>query len=96
MTRSNRVISIAALVGFLAAALAALCVHLIDLFSGGLVDFLIVICPASLLLIPLSHIMQTGRIAAYLVWLVILCLNAGIYAVIAAFIVGLLGPKDAP
>jgi ABC-type antimicrobial peptide transport system permease subunit len=95
MARFNRVILVAALIGFVAGILTALYANLVGDFSGGVLDFLIVICPAGLLLVALNHVMQSDRSAFYAVWLLICCLNAAIYALVTAFIVGLLGRKDA-
>jgi len=87
---SNRAIIIAAACGFFATVLVALFIHLIGPSTGSTIDALVVICPAGLLTIPLKESMQ-DRAGFYGVWLFVALLNAGIYALIAAFIVGMLG-----
>ena len=89
MDKDWRLITGFAILGFVLAALIFLYVNFVGEFDGDLYTVFAVLCPPALLCIPFSEVMK-GKSGLYAIWSLIGFLNSGLYAVLAAAVVGLL------
>jgi len=84
-----RLITGFAVLGFVLAALIFLYMSLSGEFDAGLYTAFAILCPPPLLCLPFSEVMK-DKGGFYAIWSLIGLLNSGLYAVIAAAVVGLL------
>ena len=88
MDKEWRLITGFAVLGFVVAAFFFIFVGVLGIVDGTLYDAMVVLCPPSLLSIPLSEAMK-DKSGFYAICSLIGFLNSGLYAVIGAAVVGL-------
>ena len=93
MDKDWRLITGFAVLGFVLAALIFLYINFVGEFDGDLYTVFAVLCPPALLCFPFSEVMK-DKGSFYAVWSLIGFLNSGLYAVLAAAVIGLL--KSSP
>jgi hypothetical protein len=93
MSKQWKLIGGCAALGLLIAAFFFIFVGILGIVDGTLYDAMVVLCPPSLLSIPLSDAMG-DKSGFYAVCLLIGFLNSGLYAVIGAAIAGQLWKSD--
>lgn len=89
MDRDWRLITGFAVLGFVLAAFIFLYINFVGEFDGDLYTGFAVLCPPALLCFPFSEVMKDKN-GLYAIWSLIGFLNSGLYAAVAAAVVGLL------
>ena len=89
MNKDWRLIIGVGMLGFVLAALIFLYINFVGEFDGDLYTAFAVLCPPALLCFPFSEVMK-DKSGLYAIWSLIGFLNSGLYAVLAAAVVGLL------
>jgi len=89
--KGRRIITLSAAIGFVVAVLIGLLTSFVDIFNApGAIDAIFVFCPSYYLIFLFSDEMKV--MGGVLAMALIAFINSGLYAVIAAAIVGLKGP----
>ena len=93
MTRQWKLIAACAALGLLVAAFFFIFVGILGADEGTFLTGMLVLCPPSLLCIPLSEVMK-DKSSFYVICLLIGFLNSGLYALVGAVIAGQLRKSD--
>ena len=93
MNKQRKLIAGCAALGFLIAAFFFVFVGLLGIVDGTFYTAMVILCPPSLLSIPLSEAMK-DKSGFYAICLLIGLLNSGLYAAIGAAIAGQIWKGD--
>jgi uncharacterized membrane protein YGL010W len=93
MSKQWKLIVACAALGLLIAAFFFIFVGVLGIVDGTFYTAMVVLCPPSLLSIPLSEVMK-DKSGFYFICLLIGFLNSGLYAAIGAAIAGQLSKSD--